>query len=37
MKIDPSEFDLNDPLLEASVEVFALEDYLATMEEHIWL
>ena len=35
MIIDPLAFDLNDPLLDSSHEVFALEDYLATMEEHI--
>ena len=35
MIIDLSGFDLNDPLLDASHEVFALEDYLASMEEHI--
>ena len=35
MIIDPSAFDLNDPLLDALHEVFALEDYLTTMEEHI--
>jgi hypothetical protein len=35
MKIDPAAFDLNDPLLDASCEVFALEDYLASMEEQI--
>jgi hypothetical protein len=35
MMIDLSAFDLTDPLLEASGEVFALEDYLGMMEAQI--
>jgi hypothetical protein len=35
MKIDPSTLGLNDPLLTASVEVFAIDDYYAELENQI--
>lgn len=33
--IDPSTWDLNDPLLKASAEVFAIDDYYAELENQI--